>query len=94
MIFKQIIVTKIGLIFFCLLCTDKDDCLKPIAPLLWAQCMQEKSIPAPPLCPLEFKENAEYFLNALYGLTLPDVTHQNCKEVYLKLVNIVNYLLP
>ena len=55
--------------------------------------MMEDSVSTPLLCPKEFTENAEYFLNVIYGVTLNDITHQNCEHIYLALVIIIETII-
>ena len=54
--------------------------------------MLEESAPLPSLCP-DFADNAKFFLYLFYGLTLDDITHENCKDVYLNLVNIIERIV-
>ena len=59
--------------------------LKPIDPLLWVKCMMVESCHEPPLCPVEFERAARIVLSEL-GLSIDNVTHANCCDVYLLLV--------
>ena len=45
-------------------------------------CMLNKSCAAPPL-PADFGDQVSFFLDAIFGLTLDQITHQNCMEIYL-----------
>ena len=60
---------------------------------MWAKCMLEESAPLPSLCPKDFADNAKFFLYLFYGLRLEDITHENCKDVYLNLVNIIERIV-
>ena len=77
----------------CFSWVGKEDCLKPVDPSLWAQCMLEESVPQPSFYSPEFKENIEYLLYSFHSLNICDVTHQNCVNIYMKLVNIVDSLI-
>ena len=59
---------------------------------LWAQCMFE-SEPAPPLCPAVFRNAVDQVLQELLGMTIDDVTHKNCRNVYLKVVRQMSLLV-
>ena len=64
-----------------------------VHPQLWAHCMLTKSCDHSLNCPEDFTENALYFLEHVFGLTLDQVTHQNCIEVYLNLSTFLSNLL-
>lgn len=55
------------------------DYVLPVNSRVWAHCMLTESIDEHQLCPENFTVNALYF-----GLTLDQVSHQNCVEAYLK----------
>lgn len=57
----------------------------PVNGHLWARGMLE-TIPAPPVCPVLFKDAVEAVLRLTLGLSVNDITHANCKNVYLYLV--------
>ena len=61
---------------------------------LWTKCMLEYSKKAPQLCPTDLANDVEYFMHALLGLTLADLTHDNCKDVYLYLTSLLKNINP
>lgn len=72
--------------------TGKQDQLKTIDAYLWATCMIE-SEPAPPLCPIPFKNAVCQLLSENLGMSIDDVTHENCHNVYLRLVRHMSVLV-
>lgn len=69
------------------------DFAAPVHPQLWAHCMLTETCDDSLTCPEDFTENAVYFLEVVFGLTLDQVTHQNCVEVYLNLSTFLCDLL-
>lgn len=49
----------------------------PVDGRLWVRGMTE-SEPAPPVCPVVFKDAAEAVLKSTLGLSVDDITHTNC----------------
>ena len=70
-----------------------EDKLMPIDSRLWARCMLEESITPPPLCPSDLAEDIEFFMRMLLGLTLSDITHANCKRIYVLLTNFIETIV-
>ncbi len=64
-------------------------------PSLWARCMlsDTESVSSPPLCPPEFVENALFFLERVFGMSVPDITHENCTQVYTDLVSVLEIVI-
>ena len=60
---------------------------------LWLKCMREKSREPPKLFLNDFKESATVMLYDRLGLTVEDISHENCRNVYLKLVNEIQTLI-
>ena len=59
---------------------------------LWARGMVE-SEPASLVCPAVFKDAAEVVLRSTLGLSVDDITHTNCRNVYLHLVHHMRLLV-
>ena len=55
--------------------------------------MTEKSREPLKLFPNEFKESATVVLYSSLGLTVGDVSHGNCRNVYLNLINVIQNLI-
>lgn len=55
--------------------------------------MTEKSRKPPKFFPNDFKESTTVLLCNRLGLTVEDISHENCRNVYLKLVNIIQTLI-
>ena len=53
---------------------------------VWAQCMFDSET-APSLCPATFRSAVDRVLQGLLGMSIDDVTHNNCRNVYLKVVH-------
>ena len=64
----------------------KSDQLMPVNGRLWARGMQE-TVLAPPVCPVLFKDAVEAVLRSTLGLSVNDITHANCRNIYLHLVH-------
>ena len=80
--------------FYCvLLLSGKQDQLMNIDCDLWTKCMLEYSKKPPPLCPTHLAEDIEYFLHTLLGMSLADLTHDNCRDVYLFLTTFIESLM-
>ncbi|XP_065890187.1 uncharacterized protein [Dysidea avara] len=60
---------------------------------LWAQCMLHESVSPPRFYPDDFKTSASTILYNGLGLNPNAITHYNCRNVYLKLVHLINSLL-
>ena len=58
----------------------------PVNGHLWARGMQETET-APPVCPVTFKDAVEAVLRSTLGLSVNDITHANCRNIYLHLVH-------
>jgi hypothetical protein len=68
------------------------DQLEPIDTALWVHCMLHQSS-VPPLCPTTFQDYGEAALFATLGLTLKDITHTNCRNIYITLVHSISVLV-
>ena len=55
---------------------------------IWAESMLESEA-APLMYPGGFKQSLEEILNSILELTMHDLNHNNCRNVYLKLVHQV-----
>lgn len=66
--------------------TGTSDQLQPMDTTLWTTCMLHESTAAPKLCPVVFQNTADVVLHTNFGLTIDDVTHANCRNIYLQLV--------
>ena len=55
--------------------------------------MIEYSKKPPPLCLTDLAEDIEYFLHVLLGMTLSDLTHENCKDVYICLAQFIESIV-
>ena len=67
-----------------------ENCLKSVDGELWLKAVIEKSQPPPPFYCVEFEDWA----NAVYetmGLTHANVTPNNCRAVYIKLIQYMDY---
>ena len=64
-----------------------EDQLQPINTDLWATCMVSQSKPAPKLYPTFFKTGVRALLHRKLHISEEDITHDNCRNVYLKLVH-------
>ena len=51
--------------------------------------MMEESNPLPKFYPNDFKRSAEIVLQSTLGFTEEDINHENCRMVYLKLVDLL-----
>ena len=78
------------ILFYFLGTTDQ---LQPIDSTLWAHCMLYESIASPPLCPESFKDICEDVLHDTLNLSPDDITHANCRNIYLQLVNSIKILV-
>ena len=56
---------------------------RPFNVALWLKCMREKSREPPKLFPNDFKESATVMLYDRLGLTVEDISHENCRNVYV-----------
>ena len=65
----------------------------PIDPNLWTYFMLHESSKAKSLCPEDFYDNALFFLERYFGMGINDITHRNCKLVYVALVNFLSVLM-
>ena len=72
--------------------TGAQDQLQIIDSNLWATCMMEESKPMPKFYPDDFKRSAEIVLQSTLGFTREDINHENCRMVYLKLVDLIEAL--
>ena len=59
---------------------------------MWAHCMLSDSMQAPLLCPEDLAENAAFFLQSYFGLTVNEIKHTNCKQVYIAFVDFLSHL--
>lgn len=66
--------------------------MQPFDTTLWVNCMLDESVTAPPLFPGRFGDLCDDVLCDM-GLSLDDITHANCRDVYLKLVDSVLTLI-
>lgn len=66
---------------------------KPFDVALWLKCMREKSKEPPRLVPGDFEESATVTLYSYFGLSVPDISHNNCRSIYLKLVRVIESLV-
>ena len=73
--------------------TGKEDHLQPIDVTLWTASMASESRPPPPLCPIPFKHIASTILRNDFHLNLSDITHSNCRDIYLLLVHHLEALV-
>ena len=69
------------------------DQLQPIDPTLWANCMIHESTAPQSLCPTEFKDICDDVLRVFFGLSIEDVSHTNCRSVYIRLVREIKLLV-
>ena len=60
---------------------------------LWLKCMREKSNHPPKLVPDDFQESATVVLYSFLGLSLSNISHNNCRNIYLKLVHVIQNLI-
>ena len=74
-------------------CIGATDHKMPVDPYLWAHFMLQESKRAPPLCPADFKENALFFLERYFGFIIKNVTHSNCKQIYIALTDFLSNLV-
>lgn len=51
--------------------------------------MIQESKPIPKFYPNDFKKSAETVLYRALGFTVQDIIHENCRQVYLKLVVLI-----
>lgn len=68
------------------------DQLQIINSSLWAMCMMGESKPMPKFYPDDFKRSAEIVLHRALGFRRQDINHENCKMVYIKLVELIEAL--
>lgn len=68
------------------------DQVQPFDTTIWAHCMLHESTAPPELCPENFKDICEDVLEDS-GLTLSDITHTNCRDIYLELVQNIKTLV-
>ena len=54
--------------------------------------MIEESKPMPKCYPDDFKRSAELVLHRALGFGIQDINHDNCRMVYLKLVELIETL--
>lgn len=66
---------------------------KPCDVALWLKCMREKSKDPPKLVPDDFEESATIVLYSYLGLSIPDISHSNCRNIYIKLVRVIESLV-
>jgi len=66
--------------------------MQPIDCRLWTAGMLTQSKPEPPLCPKFFETCAERVLFRLH-LSKDDITHTNCRNIYIKLVRHIEVLV-
>jgi len=66
--------------------------LKSIDSNLWARLMLEESSRPPKFYPNDFKDSAEIILNHLFGINVDGITHDNCKNIYLRMIHIIDTL--
>lgn len=55
--------------------------------------MSTESTDKPRFFPEDFETEAIHFLHECLGITVNDITHNNCRDVYCKLVEVLNCLL-
>lgn len=79
----------------CVICilTGKEDQLQPIDVPLWTASMMSESRPPPPLCPTSFKSIALRIIQNNFHLNIADITHSNCRDIYLLLVHHLEALV-
>ena len=65
------------------------DHLQPFDIDLWLTCMSRKSRIPPRLYPEEFERCAVYILDRALDLNPRDVSHENCRNIYVKLLRII-----
>ena len=68
------------------------DHLQTVDSALWARCMLNESIKPPKFYPEDFKVSAGIILHHTFGLTQDTVSHDNCRNVYLRLVKLIDSL--
>ena len=55
--------------------------------------MLHESKPPPKFFPDDFKDTATTILQSGLGLTVDGITHESCRTIYLKLVELIDGLL-
>ena len=69
------------------------DHLQPFDHQLWAHCMLNESTNPPKFYPADFNLSATLILTQTFGITTDGITHENCRNIYLRLVTLINALL-
>lgn len=82
--------TVYNIILFLLGSSDQ---LQTIDCSLWAKSMLTESKPAPLLCPNFFRTAARRILQNNLHLNEGDITHNNCQNIYVKLVHHIQLLV-
>ncbi|XP_065887587.1 uncharacterized protein [Dysidea avara] len=70
-----------------------EDQLQPFDTDLWVTCMLNESSSSPTFYPDDFKTSATTILQSALGLTHGGITHDNCRNVYLTLVELIDELV-
>jgi len=60
---------------------------------MWAHCMLHESKLLPRFSPTDYKNTISIILNHTFGITVDDISHGNCRGIYLKLVQLVTALV-
>ena len=55
--------------------------------------MMVESKPVPKFYPDDYKQCAEIVLHTILGFSQQDINHENCRMVYLKLVDLIETLV-
>lgn len=73
--------------------SGKEDKSQTFDTTLWALGMASESRGPPPLCPVPFKRTASRILRNKMHLNLADITHNNCRSIYIRLVGHLRALV-
>ena len=55
--------------------------------------MLNESTPPPKFYPADFNTSATLILHHTFGMTTDGITHENCRSIYLRLVQLINELV-
>ena len=69
------------------------DQLQSVDSELWRHCFEKESKPPPPFLPVDVESDLTCFLENCLHITKDEITHSNCKNVYINLVNEVKEII-
>ena len=72
---------------------DKEDQIQEVDADLWLHCMLNESVDPPCFLSADVENSLSFFLEHFLHIKQEDVTHRNCKMVYIKLIDEIRSLL-